>query len=55
MKVKELIEALSEAKNSNAEVTVIDKNGTADVGIFTVDEDQDGDCVHIVLEDFPTL
>lgn len=52
MKVQELIDALSKAKDKNAEVDIVNENGDyvaeSDM-ILLVDEDEDGEGVHIVV------
>lgn len=53
MKVRELIQALQKAKNQEAPVTVLDKQGDFEADISTVDED--GEAVHIVIEQWPSL
>lgn len=57
MKVREIVAAMSKAKNQEAEVDVIDTNGdylAEAEEVFTIDEDADGSAVHIVVG-FPKL
>jgi hypothetical protein len=51
VKVKELIVALQKAKNQDAEVDIINEEGDtlAYSDEFMVDEDADGEFVHIVV------
>jgi hypothetical protein len=57
MKVKHLIVALLAARNQDAEVDIIDEQGdeiSYDDNI-SVDEDADGESVHIVVANAPRL
>ena len=57
MTVQELIHALRQAANHDAEVDIIDRNGDeiSFGGNYSIDEDADGETVHIVVADSPKL
>jgi hypothetical protein len=50
MTVREVIEALQKAKNPDALITITDTHGSFSEHLFTIDEDEDGEEVHIVVE-----
>lgn len=49
MTVEELIKALKKAKNQKAHVQITDTEGSFAEDVFTVDEDQDGENVNLIV------